>query len=48
MPTDVDLDKYIKLAEEALYEIGAKVRFDRQSKIFSDEALAILNTPVLK
>lgn len=38
-PDDLDIDKYIELAEEGLYLIGAKTRFERQSKIFSQEEL---------
>lgn len=41
-PDDVDLEKYVGLAEEGLYLIGAKVRFDRQSRIFTEEELAFL------
>lgn len=37
IPDDLDFEKYIEMAEEALYLVGAKQRFQRQSLIFTKE-----------
>lgn len=41
-PDDVDIEKYVELAQEALYDIGAAERFDPNCQIFSKEELDII------
>lgn len=42
LPDDLDFEAYVRMAEEGLYLIGAKQRFERQTQIFTKEELASL------